>query len=677
MAQKQAIWRTSCCNPFDKAHKNVRKMKLRPVTKKMSSDFPSILPGEMICDMCRKQVAREIEKLDSIQAESIAEEALEKFDDEQFFELEGTNDILSLIGETPLTKRKMQSKSYKEQKYKQVSTKIHDIFVGDIKPSDESEIISQLKEKFSIADKSEKVQILTIMPKSWSIRKLQAEFGVTNHMARKAKQLVREKGVMTTPNPKPGHSLSELTVKLVTSFYENDENSRIMPGKKDCISVRIAGQRVNMQKRLVLCNLKELHCAFKDKFPDQKIGFSKFADLRPRHCVLAGASGTHCVCVCTIHQNVKLMFHGAKLNQLTTSDGTTYPSYKDCITSALCDLPQSKCHLRTCKDCPGFDSLKEFILTALDEQMIEMITYKQWVSTDRCTLDTICSTPEEFTELFVEKLETLTPHSFIAKQQAAFFSHCKESLKPGELLIQADFSENYSFILQDAAQSYHWNNSQATIHPFVVYYRHSGEKCHLSIVIISDCLHHDTIAVYLFQKIVLSFLKEVLPCKLKKAIYFSDGAAAQYKNRKNFLNICLHENDFGIKAEWHFSATSHGKGACDGVGGTVKRLAARASLQKPIEDQITTPLQLFEWAKANIPGTIFKYCSCTEYQQTKDMLEKRFDTSRTIPGTRKLHSFTPVSIDTIRVKSYSLSDCSKDEKVTTQEAELEIGDICQ
>ena len=73
---------------------------------------------------------------------------------------------------------------------------------------------------------------------------------------------------------------------------------------------------------------------------------------------------------------------------------------------------------------------------------------------------------------------------------------------------------------------------------------------------------------------------------MKQIYYFSDGAASQYKNRKNFLNLCYHHTDFGIAAEWHFSATSHGKGACDGVGGTVKRLAARASLQS---HQITTP----------------------------------------------------------------------------------------
>ena len=46
------------------------------------------------------------------------------------------------------------------------------------------------------------------------------------------------------------------------------------------------------------------------------------------------------------------------------------------------------------------------------------------------------------------------------------------------------------------------------------------------------------------------------------------------KIEKNFLNLCHLRDDFGISAEWHFSATSYGKEACDGLGGTVKQLAA-------------------------------------------------------------------------------------------------------
>ena len=58
--------------------------------------------------------------------------------------------------------------------------------------------------------------------------------------------------------------------------------------------------------------------------------------------------------------------------------------------------------------------------------------------------------------------------------------------------------------------------------------------------------------------------------KRKKVYYFSDGARSQYKNRFNLLNVVYNEKGFGIKAEWHFFATAHGKGACDGIGGCVK-----------------------------------------------------------------------------------------------------------
>ena len=45
-----------------------------------------------------------------------------------------------------------------------------------------------------------------------------------------------------------------------------------------------------------------------------------------------------------------------------------------------------------------------------------------------------------------------------------------------------------------------------------------------------------------------------------------------------------------------FFATSHGKSPCDGLGGTTKRLVARASLQSPEYYQFLTPLDLFEWS---------------------------------------------------------------------------------
>lgn len=70
------------------------------------------------------------------------------------------------------------------------------------------------------------------------------------------------------------------------------------------------GQRQHIQKKLIPCNLKELYKTFKEQYPDYCIGFSIFASLRPQHCVLAGSSGTHTICVCATHQNIKLMMLG-------------------------------------------------------------------------------------------------------------------------------------------------------------------------------------------------------------------------------------------------------------------------------------------------------------------------------------------------------------------------------
>ena len=38
----------------------------------------------------------------------------------------------------------------------------------------------------------------------------------------------------------------------------------------------------------------------------------------------------------------------------------------------------------------------------------------------------------------------------------------------------------------------------------------------------------------------------------KTAIYLSDGASAQYKNYQMFVNLCHHNSDNEIEAQWQF-----------------------------------------------------------------------------------------------------------------------------
>ena len=128
---------------------------------------------------------------------------------------------------------------------------------------------------------------------------------------------------------------------------------------------------------------------------------------------------------------------------------------------------------------------------------------------------------------------------------------------------------------------------------------------------------------------VHAFLKLLIPClrrdysRLQRIIYFSDGCAAQYKNRYNFINLYYHEHDFGLQAEWNFFATSHGKNACDGIGGTLKRAAARASLQRPVDNQILTPKDLFEYCHTSISSIKSFFVTSQEVEQVTISLAER------------------------------------------------------
>lgn len=106
---------------------------------------------------------------------------------------------------------------------------------------------------------------------------------------------------------------------------------------------------------------------------------------------------------------------------------------------------------------------------------------------------------------------------------------------------------------------------------FVCYFKKHNQICHKSIFIISDHLihEHDTNIVYTFQRHVIKELKNVIS-RIEKIIYFSDGASSQYKNKKNFINICKHKYDFDTAAEWNLFASLHRIFFYIGRGWTVK-----------------------------------------------------------------------------------------------------------
>ena len=80
--------------------------------------------------------------------------------------------------------------------------------------------------------------------------------------------------------------------------------------------------------------------------------------------------------------------------------------------------------------------------------------------------------------------------------------------------------------------------------------------------------------------------------------------------------------------------------------------AAKASLQRPCQDQILTTKQLFDFVSKEIRGIHFVYATLHEYEEEVKLLMERLMYSRTIPGTQSFHSFIPNSISSVEVKPY-------------------------
>lgn len=201
-------------------------------------------------------------------------------------------------------------------------------------------------------------------------------------MASRAKKVKKTSGYASQPPRKKGKKLSEKTMKIVRDFYFSDDVSRIQPGLNDYKSVNQNGSRTQEQKRLLLFNIKELHIKFKNLNPDLQISLSSFRKLKPRECILPGKNGTHNVCVCKIHQNMKMKIFGMK-QQLKKVKTDFTETYHGLIKSSVCLNPTPKCYFLTCEKCPGYESVIDDLFNLLKKNNVGQITYSEWISTDR------------------------------------------------------------------------------------------------------------------------------------------------------------------------------------------------------------------------------------------------------------------------------------------------------
>lgn len=109
-----------------------------------------------------------------------------------------------------------------------------------------------------------------------------------------------------------------------------------------------------------------------------------------------------------------------------------------------------------------------------------------------------------------------------------------------------------------------------TLHPIICEYRCPEDGCERtvtkSVVVLSDDLKHDAIAVSKFEEVAV----KCLPVKVFKIFKFSDNCTCQYKCKTAFHLSTLMNQE--IPEERHYFGEMHGKSRCDGESAVTKTI---------------------------------------------------------------------------------------------------------
>lgn len=369
-----------------------------------------------------------------------------------------------------------------------------------------------------------------------------------------------------------GNTLDDVTKSLIEAFFTRDDNSRITTGKKQTVTKN----KVKEQKRLLLDSLTNLHEKFSSEHPDNNISYVTFTRYRP-FFVRQPTAKDRDTCLCKKHENIQLAVD--KLYHL----GTLKTKHAEQLLGQVCcSTEKRECMFRECEVCANkrlkFEDnclLKDDSIVIWHEWNTISEPYEKNGEEKLAKVTKKCVKRGSLKELKANVCECvreqLAKHVYNVRHQFRAYKTLKESIETNEAVIHVDFSENY--ICKNAAeiQSAHFggSNKQATLHTGVVYL--FGE--HHSFTTISESLRHDPSAIWAHLKPVLHQLKRTHP-EVTYIHFFSDGPTTQYRNKANFyfFSTVLHQMGFHA-ATWNFFESGHGKGAPDGIGGSVKRQA--------------------------------------------------------------------------------------------------------
>ena len=432
---------------------------------------------------------------------------------------------------------------------------------------------------------------------------------------------------------------SEIKNKVEMFFLET---SWVCPGKKDYVTIEKNKKKIKMQKQFMLSTLKEAHGMFLQQNKDVKISFSKFATLRPKQ-VLLQQDVPHTTCLCIYHENVRLLL--VALEKILPPIPISFREFCSVIT---CNQDNEMCMFSECNNCPQLSYFKAF--DDFEEVKDLEIEWYQWKTHNTKVVKTVENgTVEKCFAALEGKVPNFLRHTYIKRKQAESFQFQKLSVHQNcsKVIIQVDFAENYTTMNQNEIQLSYWSYNQITLFTVCAW---EAENKH-SMVIVSDYMSHDKYAVITFLKLIILEL-ETKHKHFDEIVFFSDGASSQFK-QKYLLCALIH---LKRNITWEYFATSHGKGAVDGIGGVVKRTVSTAVLSK--QEQVQNAPDFFRVAKSKCEKISVLYCGTKEIESNMEEYNKIWENIVPIPNLRNLHFAKVISKYMLELKIMSVSSDS-------------------
>ena len=283
----------------------------------------------------------------------------------------------------------------------------------------------------------------------------------------------------------------------VKLFLEQDDNSRMIPGKNDAKK----SEGVKVQKRILNDYLYNLHAKFQAEHPIEKMSRATFCRFRPSHIVLAAFTSRK-TCLCQWHQNLALVLRAVK------GKGATNTVNPDKFIAEHND-----------------QKVKEL----LDDLEGTSIEYEQWKRVQdedgkkRMKIVKIDATKVELVAAAGKAVNEFRQHASRVSEQYGQLKKLKENLPAGEAIAQMDFAENYLCQSCDEVQSAYWNSTMVSLHPVVTYFKDGDDNLqHKSFVYTSDELSHNATSVFLIRKKFVPELKCLVPV-LSRIHYWTDS----------------------------------------------------------------------------------------------------------------------------------------------------------